>query len=56
MNGKNSQPDCECGMLDFLWKAKKEVFRHQGVSLCSAGIHFGRMAVISLMVPHERVI
>jgi hypothetical protein len=23
MNGKNSQPDCECGMVDFPWKAKK---------------------------------
>lgn len=27
MNGKHSQPDCECGMVDFLQKANKEVFR-----------------------------
>jgi hypothetical protein len=25
MNGKNSQPDCECGIVDFFYKAKREL-------------------------------
>ncbi len=29
MNEKNSQPDCECDMVDFLYEANKEVFRHR---------------------------
>jgi len=54
MSGKNSQPDCEYSMLDFLWKAKKEVFRHQRVS--SVLLTVQKDGVISLMAPHERVI